>query len=94
MLCGEATFTQEEIIDFLKKEGLQQGDPKFAETLRKRYVPVEGGEPPLYMENPSWTGNGPMTRLDVWEDDQVSHLSHEVEDEEETPTRSFGWDVT
>ena len=57
----EATFTSEEVKQFLVDDGLSPGTPQFLAELRRRYVPGCDGQIGFedqcsYYENPLWDG--------------------------------------
>lgn len=55
MICGEATFSLEEIKGFLTEAGFREGSAPYAYERQRRYVPVEG-QPGYFSEAPTWSG--------------------------------------
>ncbi len=53
---GEHTLTSREIIELLKKEGLQPGSEEFARAVDERFVPAHedptAAHPTIFIEKP------------------------------------------
>lgn len=66
MLCGETTFTREEIIKLLAREGIQQGTAQFVETFNERYMPTDEDRT-LFIERPDWNPKPSKPRSFAWD---------------------------
>ena len=51
MLCGDTTYTVNQIVKILTKEKLQKGTQEFVDAMKARFYPVGDG---IYAERDDW----------------------------------------